>query len=566
MDNITLDTIHVDDIKGAFFIPNYQRGYRWDEEMSLLLKDIDSIPKGDQYCLQPIVVKKLDNGNYELIDGQQRMTSLYLIYKYLIFLKVPTRLKYSISYQTREDSKAFLENIETIDESYKTKNIDEYFILKAYKTIEDWFSQKANFANVAWNIYNKLCESINIIWYEVSSKEKSEDLFTRLNIGRIPLTNAELVRALFLGGNSSIDKTKQIEIATEWDTIEKELNNQSLWYFITKRNQKDYDNKIELLFDLIAKKKGNDREKYRTFFYFYDEVNNENKDKSEIWKDILSYYQQLVEWYDNTDIYHKIGYLVASETCEISDLIDESKGKGKKEFQDSLDKKIADSINFDDYSDLRYDKNSDRPLIERILLLFNIETIRQKHDPLFRFPFDRHKGTAWSLEHIHAQQSEGLATEKEWRLWLNLHRKSLESIDNKRYIRIIEEIDKTLAKKEIGRATFNYLSAKVVNLLTSDSSDNQYMHMLSNMALLSIDDNSALNNSTFDVKRDAIIRMDKAGDYIPVCTRNIFLKYYTPSDSCQLHFWGKPDRDGYIANMNKVLEKYLTLIQKEIKI
>jgi hypothetical protein len=79
-------------------------------------------------------------------------------------------------------------------------------------------------------------------------------------------------------------------------------------------------------------------------------------------------------------------------------------------------------------------------------------------------------------------------------------------------------------------------------------------------------DNSALNNSTFDVKRNKIIEMDKSNDYIPVCTRQVFLKYYTPSQSSQLHFWGKADRDAYIEAMNKVLKGYLKLIQREIKL
>jgi hypothetical protein len=58
--------------------------------------------------------------------------------------------------------------------------------------------------------------------------------------------------------------------------------------------------------------------------------------------------------------------------------------------------------------------------------------------------------------------------------------------------------------------------------------------------------------------------MDKTSDYIPVCTKRVFLKYYTPSESNQVHFWGKADRDGYIAEMNKVLKNYLSQIQKEI--
>jgi hypothetical protein len=77
-------------------------------------------------------------------------------------------------------------------------------------------------------------------------------------------------------------------------------------------------------------------------------------------------------------------------------------------------------------------------------------------------------------------------------------------------------------------------------------------------------ENSALNNSTFDVKRDKILGMDKRGDYIPICTRRVFLKYYTPSDKNQLHFWGEEDRKAYMKAMNEVLKSYLSIIGKEL--
>lgn len=45
---------------------------------------------------------------------------------------------------------------------------------------------------------NKLQNYVTIIWYEVDDDEDSVNIFTRLNIGKINLTNAELVKALFL--------------------------------------------------------------------------------------------------------------------------------------------------------------------------------------------------------------------------------------------------------------------------------------------------------------------------------------------------------------------------------
>ena len=58
----------------------------------------------------------------------------------------------------------------------------------------------------------------------------------------------------------------------------------------------------------------------------------------------------------------------------------------------------------------------------------------------------------------------------------------------------------------------------------------------------------------------------KTIDYIPVCTRRVFLKYYTDSDKNQLHFWSKADREAYIQNINEVLNPYFAINKKEIEL
>ena len=110
---------------------------------------------------------------------------------------------------------------------------------------------------------------------------------------------------------------------------------------------------------------------------------------------------------------------------------------------------------------------------------------------------------------------------------------------------------------------FDNIFNEVCNVLSEDG-DSEYIHTLSNMALLKKNDNAALNNSTFDVKRNKIVEMDQKGAFIPYCTKMVFLKYYTPSNDNQVHFWGKKDRDAYLAAMAKVLKPYLTIINKSL--
>ena len=92
---------------------------------------------------------------------------------------------------------------------------------------------------------------------------------------------------------------------------------------------------------------------------------------------------------------------------------------------------------------------------------------------------------------------------------------------------------------------------------SDDHSDD--LHSVSNLALLSQSDNAALNNSVFEVKRREIIKMDKKGCYIPLCTRRVFLKYYNDKPSIQqYYFWDKDDRNNYMNEIKSVLNDYLT--------
>lgn len=177
------------------------------------------------------------------------------------------KLKFSIDYQTRTNSRTFLEFIDFKNTDIETNIIDEYFFNEATKTIVKWFEKtRRDESQAAIDFNTKLNKKIRVIWYEVDSTEDPVSLFTRLNIGRIPLTNAELVKALFLSRNNGIDDRKQLEIATEWDIIEKDLHNDSLWYFITNENPKSYPTRIELIFDLMADKQKGERKNSLRFF------------------------------------------------------------------------------------------------------------------------------------------------------------------------------------------------------------------------------------------------------------------------------------------------------------
>ena len=268
----------IDNISGKFVVKLYQRGYRWGKsEVERLLDDVYNLLGSDatnlnrmknakNYCLQPVVVKNLGNEEFELIDGQQRLTTLFLIYKYMQY-----QPNFSLDYERSNLSAKFLHNV---DLSLEDKNIDFWFMANAYKTIENWFEEKIaggknNLRTVSRNLENLFAYNVQIIWYEVDETENTIDLFTRLNIGKIPLTSAELVKAMFLSReNLGMEERRQNEIALQWDNIEKELHNDSLWYFLTNNSAEKYQTRIDLILDLMSAKKLGDKEKYATFFLF----------------------------------------------------------------------------------------------------------------------------------------------------------------------------------------------------------------------------------------------------------------------------------------------------------
>ena len=448
--------------------------------------------------------------------------------------------------------------------SKQDENIDFWFIADAYNTIQKWFEQDMQIR--VMHVFEYFKENVKIIWYEVGENEDAISLFTRLNIGKIPLTSAELVKAMFLSRDNTenMSREKQEEISLQWDNIERELHNESLWYFLTNSVKSEYQTRIDLVLDLISGKDEATREKYYTFFKF-DEMRKEES-LDDIWKKIYQTFLILKGWYQDHDLYHKIGYLITSGTS-LHKIFAISRDKKKDEFNAALDELIKKSVVISgNYAELSYEKPLDYKRISTLLLLFNVESVRKTDGHAQRFPFDKFKhnkgnNVTWSLEHIHAQQSEGMKTQEVWKKWLELHIPSVKDIGGNNS-ELIDEMQNAIDMDKLERSVFETIQQKVLNIL-SVSGNTEYMHSIANLALLNTADNAALNNSTFDVKRNDIIKMDKKGQYIPFCTKMVFLKYYTPSEDNQLHFWGQADRIAYVKAINDVLTDYIEPIVLE---
>jgi hypothetical protein len=551
----TLKTLAVGDITGDFFVPAYQRGYRWGvHEVLQLLNDIRE-SNGATYYLQPVVVRRRDDDSWELIDGQQRLTTLYLIFQYLKRRHLPAAdPHYSITYETREESKEWLERL---DKEAADSNIDFFHLAQAYNCIESWlegFEHRAT--HEATRLYGYLFEGVQVLWYEAPKEVDSSELFRRLNVGRIPLTDAELVKALLLSrsqGEPGYTSRAQ-EIAAHWDGFERDLRVPEVWAFVTGEAESQATH-ISLLLDTLA---GGPQGRERPLFHTFETLKPRiEQDSQAFWNEVVDLHSLVLGWYEDRDLYHKVGYLIAVGVS-FQELVELCEGKGRSAFESALDEKIRRRLNlsFAELADLTYTsaKSSD------VLLLMNVETIRRMRDSSERYSFKAHAGGSWSLEHIHAQSAEVLNKAEQWVAWLNFHRTALQDLphlDESHRADLTARIDHALTG-DVTSVVFNELGQELTGVFsTSDEGSESDVHAISNLALLDHGDNSALSNSVFEVKRRLMIQRDKVGSYLPVCTRNIFLKYYTDSAAQQLHFWSRADREAYFNAMADVIGAYL---------
>lgn len=547
-----------------FMIPAYQRGYRWTtQEVTDLLNDVhEFIPKQIDdssektwYCLQPIVLKLIDNENYEVIDGQQRLTTIFLILHYLNqdFIEKRREKLFELDYETRSDLKEFLLLLDSDTNMNENLNIDYYHIVKAYLTIEEWFQNRGSKFNKD-DFRSKFRFNTKIIWYECF-EEDTISVFTRLNIGKISLSNAELIKALFLNSsnfekNEIKIKHKQIEIASEWDRIESDFQDDRFWYFIT--GDKKTNNRIEFIFD-IMNAEYTEEDLYSTFRYFSTLVSSTSKDNIEKnWKSVKDYYMRFSEWYRDRELYHKIGYLISINLVDINTLYKESASKTKIEFKKYLDELIIESMNNIDFFSLSYGDTRENLKIKKVLLLYNILTmLRSEKDNSF-FPFNLYKNEKWDIEHITSVKESMPSSTEQKRSWLD---------DVNVYIDITipdsGKLKQRIKTCDVSKdADFNELFEDIISHFNYYIKSDDEINGLSNLTLLDSETNRGYKNAIFPIKRKTIIDRDKKGAFIPICTKNVFLKYFSEYPP-KISFWTQEDRENYELDLRDVLSGFV---------
>lgn len=658
-----------------FFIPDYQRGYRWtsaevckmlDDFYEFLLRiELDQVEEGEFYCLQPIVVKeRSDLGKegqkwYEVIDGQQRLTTLYLILKVLrdfVNRRNSKFVPYHLVYETRqsniEDDVLATVGTEAFD---ATANVDAYYMDIVYKSIVKWFEEKdvegldsdmLKFLLKETLVGDKdMAHNVRIIWYDAEEKEgeTSVGIFTRLNIGKIALNNAELIKALFLkkGRRSRKDisdkeqvaietelSLKQILISEEWNQIEQKLQDDSFWYFLRRSNDKTkYETRIEFILDLMADKFSKDApEFYHTFNYFCYLLSSSPtvKEIEKEWKSVKKYFRELEYWYNDRRLFHLIGFLIEIgvgvndimdmaylqiEKNPISFVLDDNGEKirlDKDKFLSKINDRIRAYMEDVNIDSLKYGDAKMRST----LLLFNILTVADSNRSDIKFPFDKYKAEEWDKEHI-ASQKEHDETPRNNRqrsqwiddmllyfcgvsaddIFVNDEEDNDDASQEGRNKYVIEQAENWIKKEsddentdiseEVLQIVRDLIDAKrmssendkdrdsrayedimiklfeaIQKYFDADKLSDSKKDTIGNMALLNASINRSYKNALFPIKRMHIKRNDSMGVFVPIATKNVFLKYYSKSID-NMMYWTDADADSYMESIKNTLRKYL---------
>lgn len=669
-----------------FSIPGYQRGYRWTKtEAKDLLEDLKEFIDGGArgvYCLQPLVVKgrvddqdnalqrvreildrddgtnenlieacrnELKSEVWEIIDGQQRLTTIRILLSFIarkLVSRGETTGFYTIDYITRSrtdgraGSKEFLEQIGVGDDDLicgerksvlENRNIDFHHMSEVFREITGWFDVHTELSLEVFR--DTLLEKVCFIWYEAEDPNPI-DVFTRLNKGKISLTDAELIKALFLSRENFPEEERalQIQIAQEWDEIERQLQDDEFWLFIHKPGY-DRPTRIDLIFDLMREtnvfsipETAYSQDEHKTFRYFaagfqthfsdFPHKGESNTDTiRRAWLEVKEYYSVFSDWYNDLELYHYIGYLLALKDKGWEDVFyvhNDTTGAdnrvslkslfkkwreyagstgnyaGKKGFKDFILRTVKNSLNkCRDVGKEYKNKTECRPL----LLLHNVQTVIRQNlgyvnkkygiGAFYKFPFHLFKKETWDVEHIDADTTNPMDKLEDCKTWLAYAREEVKddelSAKIKAYLKH-KDVDPSwqdefLALQEEVWKKVGYDRGQSLQegLVEDDHTVNQ-KNIVWNYCLLDASTNRGYQNAIFPSKRRCIIGKDQGKNFVlnkdtwkiqtldggiafvPPCTRNVFTKYFSPGVTglCQ---WTKADAEAYRKDILHTLEK-----------
>ena len=567
----------------TFIIPYLQRAYKWKEKQAKqMLEDFSEFLKQEKtyYCMQPLAVVKTEDNKYELLDGQQRLTTLLILWRILFEdNKENTFYPYIFEYERdSSESNTLLNRYSFITESDEIKkgehrNIDEYYMSKVYGAIKQYFidnsdNQKEDFKK----LLKGEGKHILFLWYEVNEEEK-HTTFAHLNSGKIELTCSELIKAILLSddnkessdNNGLPDKSL---VAAQYAEMEEAFNDDRLWYMLQTDEPLYNGSRMDLLFNMVLNinRKAYEADPKAAFYKVYAR----RADLSRFWKDCRAYFVRIMDLYKNPYTYHYIGYLTYTEgNNKIDDWVKVYKESGLKGCIEQLKSKVRESISgLGDFEKITYSDTS-KATLRKIFILHNIQTILIHYEAIKKanlglrfsyeqFPFELLYSQRWDIEHIASQTENPLTKQKDFEDWIASVKADYPEIFAQRP-ELNNEID--LFEKDYKIEKFKQIYNEIVGSAEKNSPQNK--DGLGNLVLLDSHTNRSYHNSLYKRKRKIILAASNIDNqnneyqvtYIPRCTLNVFLKTYNTGMDVNLVEWTQDDYNKYLGDIKEKLEQ-----------
>lgn len=635
------------------YIPSYQRGYRWTEkQVGDLLRDLlcfanDFANEGKEkkqeqfYCLQPVIARPitdeeklksifetgyndsiLEHGVWEIIDGQQRLTTIFLLYKYLLDQKGwdAETLKeeedgkelYHICYATRDGSSKYLEeltmkSIRDSNENDIKENVDFFHMANAFKYIGEWIKTEGKNINVRYQLGGSLDNirtsffkllngmsdtkggSVQVLWYEIAETKEKNNIkeFQKINTGKIRLTDAELIKGLFLlkKNFTSGDKyIKQSELALEWEFIENTLHANNFWYFLQKKSI-DMPNRIDLLFNLIYKKNIikevpedewdnkikeidellSDTRQSEIFRFYYNRFEGKMGEElqheiASAWNEVMELFRTLDDWFCSPATYNFIGLLsqCGEDLCRLVlhfEYMPET--SYRVDFENYLKQRISHHLRgakIDKERKAILNTYKEHDIIYKLLLTLNIHLLNEQNQKLesesdvYKFPFDVLSAQNWDIEHVDSFHTNNLKRDKDKEDWIKT------AMDDRSGD--LKDEEKALIQQKLEENALD----DAINILKKNAqeveADEEIKNTIGNLTLLDAATNRSYGNSLFCTKRRIIIERIKQGVFVPVATQYIFAKFFDPKGTNR-SLWTRDDMEAYHKYIYDALITYV---------
>ena len=202
-------TIFEDD---NYIIPLYQRAFAWsDKEISQLIDDIYDF-EAEKYYIGSLIINVNSNGLYEVIDGQQRLTALYLLLNYLGYRWKEERLRY----ECREKSNYTLNFLNSLlpNEDNRNKSVDEDKIEQNLIEGRDIIEQKFRADKIDKEKFKGKLKNVKLFRIEVPPHTDLNRYFEIMNVRGEQLEQHDILKAKLM---EPLGPDEQTAFSIVWD-------------------------------------------------------------------------------------------------------------------------------------------------------------------------------------------------------------------------------------------------------------------------------------------------------------------------------------------------------------